>query len=142
MNRDSHKSEKIHHYINRTNRKANLHEIKAETGAGNGFKNNISTTPYDNSLSKEALLHKSERIHHFISNTLHRVNLHHIKAETGAGNGFKDLNKNSYPPSSNNRSDSSFKSEDIHDAVMNATKKTNLHHIKAQTGAGNGFKKN
>ena len=89
----SHKSEKIHHYLSKARGKVNLHEIKNETGAGNGMKHShsiVASIPeYDLHLSKDALLHKSERIHHFISTTSGKVNLHHIKAQTGAGSGHK-----------------------------------------------------
>ena len=34
----NHKNEKIHKAIHENDRKINLHEIKAQTGAGNGYK--------------------------------------------------------------------------------------------------------
>lgn len=39
MKTHKHKSEKIHHVVHKNERKLNLHEIKKETGAGNGQKN-------------------------------------------------------------------------------------------------------
>lgn len=146
MDTFDHKSEKIHHFITKARGKINLHEIKAETGAGNGLKHNI---PHPNyrvilpNISEEAILHKSERITHFIEHTIGKVNLHHVKSQTGAGSGFKhhDDDTSSYSTNSNsNPSDFNHKSERIHHAVSNTEGKVNLHHIKAQTGAGSGFK--
>lgn len=144
MNTINHKSEKIHNFLSKAKGKINLHQIKAETGAGNGFKHSNSSFIPNIVLSDEAIQHKSERIHHFITSSTEKINLHHIKSQTGAGNGFKDSASNTkYEPIENNFTDESnftHKSEKINDAVNNTEGKVNLHDIKAKTGAGSGFK--
>lgn len=84
----NYKSKKIYEVVSKIEGKANLHKIKAKTGAGNGFKNyeNINTTNEDISENK---VHKSHVIHAIFHNNDRKLNLHEIKRKTGAGNGFK-----------------------------------------------------
>lgn len=88
MDKNTHKSEKINEYLQKAQGKVNLHDIKAETGAGNGFKN-MEPNLSNNDEDIEDFTHKSEKIHHVVSNTEGKVNLHEIKARTGAGNGYR-----------------------------------------------------
>ena len=58
------KSEKISQVLNESNTDLNLHEIKAKTGAGNGFKHHTST-------SKSSLINntnKSKKIYDIVTN--------------------------------------------------------------------------
>lgn len=88
MDTTVHKSKLINEYLEKTDGKVNLHQIKEETGAGNGFKNAELNTS-DDEEDIEDFTHKSEKIQHVINNTEGKINLHEIKAKTGAGNGHK-----------------------------------------------------
>lgn len=84
-----HKSNKIYEVINKYNNALNLHEIKAKTGAGNGYKNYIEVATSNNSYMTETVVHKSHIINSVLLNSNKKLNLHEIKAQTGAGNGYK-----------------------------------------------------
>lgn len=85
------KSEKIKEVIHRTDEDLNLHEIKARTGAGNGYKHH----DYDHDIELGEELgefdktHKSHKIKEVINQHDGNLNLHEIKAKTGAGSGHK-----------------------------------------------------
>lgn len=142
-----HKSEKIHEVVLENDRNLNLHEIKAETGAGNGH----SSTSIPSEVAKHNSFiptSKFQKIHQMVTNIEGKVNLHKIKAQTGAGNGYiteQDLQDDINTPtcdSSNHKhhSESTSKIHKIH-AVFHANdRKLNLHQIKQKTGAGNGYK--
>ena len=92
-----HKSEKIEEVVQQHDRKLNLHEIKAQTGAGDGFidqkdlKDNVNTPPCDCSDPQCHCgdTHKSHKIHAVFHASDRRLNLHEIKQKTGAGSGYK-----------------------------------------------------
>ena len=53
----NHKNEKIHKAIHENDRKINLHEIKAQTGAGNGHKNSNIVNLINNISNNISLLY-------------------------------------------------------------------------------------
>ena len=85
----NYKSKKIFKIINNSNKYLNLHEIKNKTGAGNGYKNYIEVATSNNSYMTETVVHKSHIINSVLLNSNKKLNLHEIKAQTGAGNGHK-----------------------------------------------------
>ena len=80
--------------------------------------------------------HKSKKISEVINKSDEDLNLHEIKAKTGAGSGHKYTTI----PSNDNVSKVQHKSHNIYDVVTKIEGKANIHKIKAQTGAGNGYK--
>lgn len=79
------KIEKIYEVIKKNGRTLNLHEIKAMTGVGNGYKHSdINNTAYSSADS-----HKSEEIYELLNNTTKKLNLYEIKVQTGAGSGYR-----------------------------------------------------
>ena len=86
------KSEKISQVLNESNTDLNLHEIKAKTGAGSGHKHHH---PNDNDVETEKEVnifnktYKSDKIKDVIEEHDGDLNLHEIKAKTGAGSGHK-----------------------------------------------------
>lgn len=132
------KSRKINEVINKYGYTLNLHEIKAKTGAGNGHRHTIVNV--DNDISNNSP--KLEKLYEIITNTKGSVNLHKIKAQTGVGNGYKHIDKVNMSTTINNDTDKTYthKSHKINDLIINTSKKLNLHEIKAQTGAGSGYK--
>ena len=103
------KIRKIYEVINENGRGLNLHEIKAMTGIGNGYNSTtIDTIPVTttgagnghkhsnivdviNNISNdiaEACSHKSHKINEVLNNS-RNLNLHEIKALTGAGSGYR-----------------------------------------------------
>lgn len=134
-----HRSEKIYDVVHDNDRKLNLHEIKAQTGAGSGHKHDtptINTKAVNDTYSNNS---KSDRIHEVVSGTQGKVNLHTIKAKTGAGNGYSNSNTSS---SSNPIKDvfvANNKFDKIVQVFTNLEGKTNLHKIETQTGAGDGY---
>lgn len=141
----NHKNEKIHKAIHENDRKINLHEIKAQTGAGNGYKDRKNIN--ESSLANEHFINtnKFHKIEQVVANIEGRVNLHKIKAKTGAGNGYTSHQnlEGDVNTSSNNAKysdDAAHKSHRIH-AIFHANdRKLNLHEIKKITGAGSGYK--
>ncbi|CUP05890.1 hypothetical protein [Clostridium disporicum] len=133
-----HKSEKIHQVVHDNDRKLNLHEIKAETGAGNGFKSSgeQSKVPIQDTYEASS---KSEKIQEAMSNSEGKINLHTIKAQTGAGNGYNNTERASEISPIKDTFVNTNKFHKIHHVVSNIEGKANLHKIKAQTGAGNGY---
>ncbi len=87
----SHKNEKIYDEVTNINSKANLHKIKAQTGAGNGYKHNnlVNILNNINDNIAEAYYHKSHKINEVLNNATKNLNLHQIKALTGAGSGYR-----------------------------------------------------
>lgn len=85
------KFKKINEVINKYGHTLNLHEIKAKTGVGNGYKyiDEVTTSKTINSNIPKAYTHKSHKINDLILNTSKKLNLHEIKAQTGAGSGYK-----------------------------------------------------
>ena len=87
----THKDEKIYDAVTNIRGNLNLHEIKAKTGAGNGYKHsnivNIINNISDNIA--ETYKHKSHKINELINNADRSLNLHQIKALTGAGSGYR-----------------------------------------------------
>lgn len=137
------KSRKINEVINKYGYTLNLHEIKAKTGAGNGHRNTImSVTNNNNNNNISNSSPKLEKLYDIIINTKGRVNLHKIKAQTGVGNGYKHIDEVNTFTTINNDTTKTYthKSHKINDLILNTTKKLNLHEIKAQTGAGSGYK--
>ena len=137
-----HRSEKINNVLNEHNGDLNLHEIKAKTGAGSGHKYSKEATESTPVIKTSDDSPKSEKIHEAVSETEGKVNLHKIKAQTGAGNGYKDHSKSAVNNSNNTTSNESMthKSHRIHALFHNSDRKFNLHEIKARTGAGSGYK--
>ena len=133
------KSRKINEVINKYGYTLNLHEIKAKTGAGNGHRHTIVNV--DNNISNNSP--KLEKLYEIITNTKGSVNLHKIKAQTGVGNGYTHIDKINMSTTINNSDTAktyTHKSHKINDLILNTAKKLNLHEIKAQTGAGSGYK--
>ncbi|MFC3904478.1 hypothetical protein [Clostridium disporicum] len=87
-------------------------------------------------------MEKSRKINEVINKYGYTLNLHEIKAKTGAGNGYKHIDKVNMSTTINNDTDKTYthKSHKINDLIINTSKKLNLHEIKAQTGAGSGYK--
>ncbi|SCI83083.1 BFD-like [2Fe-2S] binding domain [uncultured Clostridium sp.] len=134
-----HKSEKIEEVVQQHDRKLNLHEIKARTGAGSGHKYSTEAAESNPLVNKSTATTKTEKIQEAVSNVEGKVNLHKIKAQTGAGNGYKHPD-NTYEASPvNDTFVNTNKFHKIHQVVTNIEGKVNLHKIKAQTGAGDGF---
>lgn len=133
------KMRKINEVINNYGYTLNLHEIKAKTGVGNGYRH-ATMNANNNNISSSS--QKLDKIYDIITNTKGRVNLHKIKAQTGIGNGHKYINQVNTSTAINTDTAKSYahKSHKINDLILNATKKLNLHEIKAQTGAGSGYK--
>ncbi|MBM6860120.1 hypothetical protein H9X78_06370 [Clostridium saudiense] len=134
-----HKSEKIEEVVYKYDGKLNLHEIKAKTGAGSGHKYTKDTVDSNPIIDKSTATTKTEKIQEAVSNIEGKVNLHKIKAQTGAGNGYKHHNDTYEASSVNDTFVNTNKFHKIHQVVTNIEGKANLHKIKAQTGAGNGF---
>ena len=86
----SKKSQKIYDVVTNISGKVNLHTIKAMTGAGNGYaaQNTIKSSDINNSYITESCNHKSKKINEILNTAGVRLNLHQIKAMTGAGNGY------------------------------------------------------
>ena len=84
------KIEKIYEVIKTNGRALNLHEIKAMTGVGNGYaaQNTIKSSDINNNYIAESYNHKSHKINELLNNAGMKLNLHQIKALTGAGNGY------------------------------------------------------
>ncbi|WP_297993202.1 hypothetical protein [uncultured Clostridium sp.] len=82
------KSHKIEEVIKK-NDDLNLHEIKAKTGAGNGYKNITTNIEAGEEICDCKKPHKSHKIKHVINKHDGNLNLHEIKAKTGAGSGYK-----------------------------------------------------
>lgn len=76
-----------------TNRRSNvnLHEIKAQTGAGNGYKHSNIVNIINNISNNitETYNHKSHKINELLNSANRNLNLHQIKALTGAGSGYR-----------------------------------------------------
>lgn len=129
------KINKIYEVMNGNRRGLNLHEIKAMTGVGNGYKNGaMEATPV-------AVNNEGEKVNKVVTNKNRRVNLHKIKAQTGAGNGHKSSN---LVYLINNVSNNiievcSHKSHKINE-VLNNSSNLNLYEIKTLTGAGSGYR--
>ena len=136
----NYKSKKIFKIINNSNKYLNLHEIKNKTGAGNGYKSNIEAS--EELSSYNATIHKSHKINEVINEHGTDLNLHEIKAKTGAGSGHKHVSTTlqETKSSSHNNYLTSHKSQKIYDVVTKIKGRANLHKIKAQTGAGSGYK--
>ena len=136
----NYKSKKIFKIINNSNKYLNLHEIKRKTGAGNGYKSNIEAS--EELSSYNATIHKSHKINEVINEHGTDLNLHEIKAKTGAGSGHKHVSTTlqETKSSSHNNYLTSHKSQKIYDVVTKIEGRANLHKIKAQTGAGSGYK--
>ena len=129
------KMNKVYEVMNGNKRGLNLHEIKAITGIGNGYKDTtMNATPV-------VTINEGEKINRVATNKKRRVNLHKIKAQTGAGNGHKSSN---IVDLINNISNNivevcSHKSHKINE-VLNNSRNLNLYQIKALTGAGSGYR--
>ena len=83
------KSHKIEEVIEQNDEDLNLHEIKAKTGAGNGYKHNNTNLEIAEKISNYENSHKSHKIENIINENDGKLNLHEIKAKTGAGSGYK-----------------------------------------------------
>lgn len=83
------KSHKIQEVIHENDEDLNLHEIKAKTGAGNGYKHNNPNLEIGEEISNYGKSHKSHKIENVINEHDGNLNLHEIKAKTGAGSGYK-----------------------------------------------------
>ncbi|MCI9069657.1 hypothetical protein [Clostridium sp.] len=83
------KSHKIEEVIKKNDDDLNLHEIKAKTGAGNGYKNITTNVEAGEEICDCKKPHKSYKIKHVINKHDGNLNLHEIKAKTGAGSGYK-----------------------------------------------------
>ena len=86
----SNKSQKIYDVVTNISGKVNLHTIKAMTGAGNGYaaQNTIKSSDINNTYIADSYNHKSHKINELLNNAGMKLNLHQIKAMTGAGNGY------------------------------------------------------
>ena len=83
------KSHKIQEVIHENDEDLNLHEIKAKTGAGNGYKHNNTNLEIGEEISNYGKSNKSHKIENVINEHDGNLNLHEIKAKTGAGSGYK-----------------------------------------------------
>jgi hypothetical protein len=84
------KSPKVKETINKSNEDLNLHEIKAKTGAGNGYKHSYTKDiEVSDEISNSSMFHKSNKIQDVIDEHDGHLNLHQIKTKTGAGSGHK-----------------------------------------------------
>lgn len=143
-----HKSEKIHQVVHENDRDLNLHEIKAKTGAGNGYKHhsNANSKLYSNNTFINAS--KYDTIYNVVTDIEGKANLHKIKAQTGAGNGYNSNNNlkpdvnilTSNSASTQHHNDTTHKSHVIHAIFHAHDRKLNLHEIKRKTGAGSGHR--
>ena len=84
--------------------------------------------------------HKSKKISEVINKSDEDLNLHEIKAKTGAGNGLSSTNTTPSEMIDNNNP--THKSHKINEVINEHGSDLNLHEIKAKTGAGNGYKHN
>ena len=143
-----HKSEKIHQVVHENDRDLNLHEIKAKTGAGNGYKHHSNTNSQSYTSNAFISDSKYDTIYKVVTDIEGKANLHKIKAQTGAGNGYAHNNSSksdanitaSENTATQHHSDATHKSHVIH-AIFHANdRKLNLHEIKRKTGAGSGYK--
>lgn len=82
--------------------------------------------------------HKSKKISEVINKSDEDLNLHEIKAKTGAGNGLSSTNTTPSEMIDNNNP--THKSHKINEVFNEHGSDLNLHEIKAKTGAGNGYK--
>lgn len=132
---DTHKSKKISEVMHKSDENLNLHQIKAKTGAGNGYK---STTIASND-NVSGNQHKGHNIYDVVTKIEGKANIHKVKA---AGNSYKYYSKNAVNNTNTTPSTDTFvhKSHRIHALFHNSDRKLNLHEIKARTGAGNGYK--
>ena len=80
-----------------------------------------------------------DKIYDVVTRIEDKANVHHTKAKTGAGNGYKD---HSTQTNNENAHQSTYKSHIIHAIFHNNDRKLNLHEIKTKTGAGSGYKHN
>ena len=139
----NHKSHKIKEALHESGEDLNLHEIKARTGAGNGYKHhthdNVET---EKKISGSNVIHKSHKITDVINEHDGNLNLHEIKAKTGAGSGHKHHhhNDNTVTQKDQNVFNKTYKSDKIKDVIEEHDGDLNLHEIKAKTGAGSGHK--
>ena len=83
---------------------------------------------------------KAKKINEVFNKYGSTLNLHEIKSITGAGNGYKHTTIHSDNNIVNVVANNSNKFEKIYNAITNIKGKINLHQIKAQTGAGNGYR--
>lgn len=83
---------------------------------------------------------KAKKINEVFNKYGSTLNLHEIKSITGAGNGYKHTTIHSDNNIVNAVANNSNKFEKIYNAITNIKGKFNLHQIKAQTGAGNGYR--
>ncbi|MBQ5695838.1 MAG: hypothetical protein IIV48_04205 [Clostridium sp.] len=135
------KSHKIKETINKSNEDLNLHEIKAKTGAGNGYKHSYTKDiEVSDEISNSSMFHKSHKIQDVIDEHDGDLNLHEIKAKTGAGNGYKHHTTDIEVADELNNSQPIHKSHKIQDVIDEHDGHLNLHQIKAKTGAGSGHK--
>ena len=82
--------------------------------------------------------HKSKKISEVINKSDEDLNLHEIKAKTGAGNGLSSTNTTPSEMIDNNNP--THKSHKINEVFNEHGSDLNLHEIKAKTGAGSGHK--
>ena len=143
MNKKTHKSEKIKSVVHENERSLNLHEIKKQTGAGNGHKHSENVAKTKTKVQDSKNLNKSDHIHSVVHENDRNLNLHEIKKQTGAGNGYKHSSKVSTTKDAKEQDNKNLnKSAHIHSVVHENDRSLNLHEIKKQTGAGNGHKHN
>ena len=85
------KSAKTYDVVTNIEGKVNLHKIKSQTGAGNGYKHNniVNILNNINDNITETYNHKSHKINELLNNSSRSLNLHQIKALTGAGSGYR-----------------------------------------------------
>ena len=85
------KAKKINEVFNKYGSTLNLHEIKSITGAGNGYKHHDHDhdIEFGEELGEFDKNHKSHKIKEVINQHDGNLNLHEIKAKTGAGSGHK-----------------------------------------------------
>ena len=82
--------------------------------------------------------HKSKKISEVINKSDEDLNLHEIKAKTGAVNGLSSTNTTPSEMIDNNNP--THKSHKINEVFNEHGSDLNLHEIKAKTGAGSGHK--
>lgn len=87
----TYKSERICDVVTNRRSNVNLHEIKAQTGVGNGYKHSNIVNIINNISNNitETYNHKSHKINQLLNNADRSLNLHQIKALTGAGSGYR-----------------------------------------------------
>ena len=141
-----HKSQKIKEVIHQSDEDLNLHEIKARTGAGNGYKHHTPNNHHVETakeISDSDPIHKSHKITNVINEHDGNLKLHEIKAKTGAGSGHKHHHPNDNDVETEkevNIFNKTYKSDKIKDVIEEHDGDLNLHEIKAKTGAGSGHK--